>query len=358
VVVKKGKHAKRVLAGGRLPVVVLLIAVTTVTIGGTAVAALHYDESNARRILPGVTVAGVDVGGMTRRDAMRAIRSKARTTLGSDLRIDAGGRSWDVTPADLGLHANVDGAVARALAVNQSVSFFSRVYHRVLDRSVDARVKLPFASRKAKISSFVAQVARRVARPAQDAEVALSDDGGHVVFRHAHDGRALDEDRATAAIRDALRRRESSVKLPMRPVAPKVTDAKLGYTIVVSRPRNELSLYKGFKVVKTYPVATAMPGFTTPPGTWSVVNKVANPTWVNPAPSGWGSGEPAEIPPGPGNPLGTRALYLDAPGIRIHGTYDTASVGTYASHGCIRMNIDDSEELYPLVPVGTTVLII
>ena len=63
------------------------------------------------------------------------------------------------------------------------------------------------------------------------------------------------------------------------------------------------------------------------------------------------------MPPGPGNPLGTRAMYLNAPGIRIHGTYDTSSVGTYASHGCIRMTIADSEALYPLVPVGTTVLI-
>ena len=78
---------------------------------------------------------------------------------------------------------------------------------------------------------------------------------------------------------------------------------------------------------------------------------------MNPAPTGWGAGEPATIPPGPGNPLGTRALYLNAPGIRIHGTYDTASVGTYASHGCIRMTISDSEDLYPRVPVGTTVLI-
>jgi L,D-transpeptidase catalytic domain/Putative peptidoglycan binding domain len=358
MVVKKGKHAKRVLAGGRLPVVLLLIAVATVTIGGTAFAALHYDESNARRILPGVSVAGVDVGGMTRSDAMKAIRSKSRATLGSHLRIHAGGRSWDVTPADLGLHANVSGAVSRALAINQSVGFFSRVYHRALDRSVGARVKLPFASRRAKISTFVDGISRRVEQPARDAAVALSDDGSHVVFQHAHDGRAIDAGKATLAIRDALRRRQSSVDLPMTSVQPKVSDAKVGYTIAVSRPTNELLLYKGFKVVKTFPVATAMPSFTTPPGTWTIVNKVANPTWVNPAPSGWGSGEPASIPPGPGNPLGTRALYLNAPGIRIHGTYDSASVGTYASHGCIRMQIADSEELYSIVPVGTTVLII
>jgi lipoprotein-anchoring transpeptidase ErfK/SrfK len=50
-------------------------------------------------------------------------------------------------------------------------------------------------------------------------------------------------------------------------------------------------------------------------------------------------------------------LYLNSPGIRIHGTSNSASIGTYASHGCIRMFISDSEELYPLVPIGTRVII-
>jgi len=66
---------------------------------------------------------------------------------------------------------------------------------------------------------------------------------------------------------------------------------------------------------------------------------------------------PASIPPGPGNPLGTRAMYLNAPGIRIHGTWSSSSIGTAASHGCIRMLIADSEQLYPLVPIGTTVIV-
>jgi len=63
------------------------------------------------------------------------------------------------------------------------------------------------------------------------------------------------------------------------------------------------------------------------------------------------------IAPGPGNPLGTRAIYLNAPGIRIHGTYSSSSIGTYASHGCIRMYIADSEELFDLVDTGTRVII-
>jgi lipoprotein-anchoring transpeptidase ErfK/SrfK len=60
------------------------------------------------------------------------------------------------------------------------------------------------------------------------------------------------------------------------------------------------------------------------------------------------------IPGGPSNPLGTRALYLDAPGIRIHGTSASYSIGSYASHGCVRMFMGDVEELYEIVPIGTT----
>jgi lipoprotein-anchoring transpeptidase ErfK/SrfK len=357
MVVRKGKHARHALRG-RLPVLLLVLATTTVAVGGTAFAAFRYDASNARRILPGVSVDGVDIGGMTRREAVRAIRADAQTTLGSEVTIKAGGRSWTVTPADLGLNANVSGAVTKAMRVNDALGLVARVYHRALGSSVDRGFALGFASRRAKLDAFVQRAAHEVTEPARDAAVVLSEDGTHVVYQHARAGATLDVPSATSDIRAALRAEKPTVKLPMTELEPKVGDGDLGYTIVVSRPDNELSLYKGFKVVATYPVATAMPGFTTPPGTWHVVNKAANPTWVNPDPTGWGAGEPAEIPPGPGNPLGTRALYLDAPGIRIHGTYDSSSIGTYASHGCIRMNIDDSEQLYPIVPIGTPVLII
>ncbi|HYX79741.1 MAG TPA: L,D-transpeptidase, partial [Actinomycetota bacterium] len=138
---------------------------------------------------------------------------------------------------------------------------------------------------------------------------------------------------------------------------PQVPNRDVGKTIVVDLSDLSLTLYDGFQAEKEYPVATAAPGYITPVGTWKVINKVENPTWYNPAPDTWGAGEPLVIPPGPGNPLGTRALYLNAPGIRIHGTYSSDSIGTHASHGCIRMYISDSEELYPLVPIGTTVLI-
>jgi lipoprotein-anchoring transpeptidase ErfK/SrfK len=66
---------------------------------------------------------------------------------------------------------------------------------------------------------------------------------------------------------------------------------------------------------------------------------------------------PSVIGPGPNNPLGTRALYLNASGIRIHGTPNWRSIGHRASHGCLRMRRRDVENLYPRVPVGTAVWI-
>ena len=120
---------------------------------------------------------------------------------------------------------------------------------------------------------------------------------------------------------------------------------------------NTLVVYEDLEAVREYGVATGTPGYPTPVGTFEIVNKVENPTWYNPAPDTWGADLPESIGPGPGNPLGTRAMYLNAPGIRIHGTWDSSSIGTAASHGCIRMNIEDAEELYPHVPVGARVLV-
>jgi L,D-transpeptidase ErfK/SrfK len=201
----------------------------------------------------------------------------------------------------------------------------------------------------------VQQAAAEVAVPAVNARIALVD--GELVTRKAVEGRAFRVGLSIDRIRAALESGSTAVDVPVKVVLPEVSTAALGETIVVDVSDTTLTLLDGLKVQKEYRVATAAPGYVTPVGMWKVVNKVENPTWYNPAPDGWGAGEPLVIPPGPGNPLGTRALYLDAPGIRIHGTYSSSSIGTHASHGCIRMLISDSEELYPLVPVGTRVII-
>jgi L,D-transpeptidase ErfK/SrfK len=149
------------------------------------------------------------------------------------------------------------------------------------------------------------------------------------------------------------------VRLTVHEVPAKVTGQTLGPTIVVDVSRNRLDLYDGFRVQRSWDVATAKPGWITPVGEWTLYQKRENPTWYNPALDSWGAGLPAVVPGGPGNPMGTRALYITAPGlIRIHGTSSPESIGRYASHGCIRMHNEDVEALYELVPVGTEVIII
>jgi lipoprotein-anchoring transpeptidase ErfK/SrfK len=350
----RGKHSRGSVGGGTAVALVVIVSLLALG-GGAAFAASRFDSASAARILPGVRIGGLDVGGMTRGEAVRAVQTRADLTLESDLTVRAAGSSWHVTPAALGTHADVAGAVDRAFALADRMSLVSRVYHRVADEPVAAFIDLAYRYNRAEVEAFVRQAYDEVAEPAVSAGIELVHD--QLVMRHAHRGQALRTRVAVDRVRRALTRHEATVRVPLRTEPPKVTDDALGTTIVVDISENRLFLYNGFHIEKEYPVATAAQGFVTPVGSWTIVNKVENPSWTNPDPTGWGAGMPAYIPPGPGNPLGTRALYLDAPGIRIHGTEDTSSIGTYASHGCIRMLMPDVEELYPLVPIGTPVLV-
>jgi lipoprotein-anchoring transpeptidase ErfK/SrfK len=349
----RGRHIKR---GARGAIVAAIAAgIVLLALGGVSFAAYRYDQASADRILPGVTVAGVDVSGMTRAEAIAAVQATADARLAEPLTVRAGEKRWTVTSSELGQTADVGGAVDRALLESASVGFVTRVWHRLRDESVDIAVDLSFGNSGSGVESFVSTVERDVAQTARDASVAVVD--GEVTFVHSRPGRALGKNVSTTRLLVALDDAATAVRLPIKTVKPKIPDAKIGKTIVVDRTLNVLSFYDGFELAKTYHVATAAAGYVTPPGEWTVVDKRENPTWTNPAPDTWGADLPASIPPGPGNPLGTRALYLSAPGIRIHGTYDVGSIGTHASHGCIRMLMSEVEELYPLVPIGTRVIV-
>ena len=350
----KGKHGRRI---GRRGLKVVLVAVGALALigGGTAYAAYRYDASAADRILPGVTIAGVDVSAMTRSEAVREVTAKAHETLDGQLSVGAGGHTWTVTRAALGMTADVEGAVDRAFALAEETPFFSRVYHRVAEEPMDASFDVTFAYDDGAILGFVEQARDEVVVPAVNARFALVED--ELVMRRPKTGQELRVAAAAERIRSALEERAAAVRIPLRAVEPEITASALGNTIVVDLSENALAFYDGFKVQNEYRVATAAPGYETPVGTWEIIDKRENPTWYNPALDSWGADLPAVINPGPDNPLGTRALYLNAPGIRIHGTSNSGSIGTYASHGCIRMLISDSEELYPLVPIGTRVII-
>jgi lipoprotein-anchoring transpeptidase ErfK/SrfK len=152
-----------------------------------------------------------------------------------------------------------------------------------------------------------------------------------------------------AAVDAYARAHEQQVTGRTNPVMVQQTEGKL----VVEKSKFLLSVYSDGKKIETYKVAIGAPSFPTPTGVFEISDMYKNPTWIPPN-SPWAKGlEP--VPPGPGNPLGTRWIGTTAPAIGFHGTPQDWSIGTAASHGCLRMHIPDVEKLYEQVEVGWTV---
>jgi hypothetical protein len=116
--------------------------------------------------------------------------------------------------------------------------------------------------------------------------------------------------------------------------------------IIVSLQDRKLALVVDGQVSRIYPVAVGKPSTPSPVGSFTIARRVMNPTYAH-------NGK--VVPPGPGNPVGTRWMGLSVQGYGIHGTNEPRSIGKAASHGCIRMARADLEDLYPLVQVGDTV---
>ncbi|GAB4244963.1 MAG: hypothetical protein Kow00129_04700 [Thermoleophilia bacterium] len=203
---------------------------------------------------------------------------------------------------------------------------------------------------------FVDSTSRFGARP-----MVLGAEGGDVVELQAVLARKAGfSGEATGVLDDetmaALVAYKKSQGLGDEPVFDQAVLTSLVGRIKIDLSERRLYFYEDGELARTYPVAVGQPRYPTPTGEYRIVNKARNPTWT-PPPSPWADGlEP--VPPGPGNPLGTRWMGLSAPHVGIHGTYASYSVGTAASHGCIRMYIRDVEELFELVSVGTPVDIV
>lgn len=117
-------------------------------------------------------------------------------------------------------------------------------------------------------------------------------------------------------------------------------------TLVISLADHKLAVVEDGRTVKVYPIAVGKPGTPSPIGSFQVISRVVKPTWYCPK---------QIVRPGPANPLGTRWMGLSVKGYGIHGTNAPDSIGTSASHGCVRMQNRDVEELFDLVEVGDTV---
>jgi lipoprotein-anchoring transpeptidase ErfK/SrfK len=287
-------------------------------------------------IAPGVTVAGVKVGGLTSEPA----RTRIEKAFGRPLRLAFGKKRWRISPRYLGANAAVDEAVARALR-----------------SSPRARVNLTVTATRPRIRRYVRRLERLFSREPVDATV-TGVVRGRPSFTPAKPGRAVRRTEMTNAIAYMLRtNRRTRLELLTKPVPAEVTVENFGPVIVISRESKRLTLFAGRRAVRSFRIATGTAEYPTPLGNYSIATMQRDPWWIPPPNSDWARGK-EPIPPGPGNPLGTRWMGTTAPLVGIHGTPDAASIGYSASHGCIRMRVPDAETLFGQVSVGTPVLIV
>jgi lipoprotein-anchoring transpeptidase ErfK/SrfK len=291
------------------------------------------------QITAGVTIGGVPVGGLTADQATSAVNTAYTTGL---LGFAIGPRVYHPPVAYFVVHLGLKPALAAALAATAPAAIAVNVHYAA-----------------SHVNAIANAYAKRATRRALDAAWGFHRDTA--VISLPVWGVTITAARLKAAVIAELTNPATrTVTLPLSALRPAVTLRTIGPAIVIRRGDNQLRLFvvrRGHALLaRTFRVATGRSQYPTPAGIFSIVDKQRAPWWYPPA-SSWAQGL-KPVPPGPGNPLGTRWMGLSAAGVGIHGTPDAASIGYSASHGCIRMRIPDAEWLFNQVRIGTPVRIV
>lgn len=321
--------------------------------GAAAVWATVYDRNTSGRLLPGTVIQGVPVGDLEADDAIQLLKDRLESPLRRPVQLKAGEFEMSTSAWDLGLQVEVRAAVRRALGQADG-SLPTRLWKRLFSHPERVVAAVP-RWREGQLEEVMAQAASAIAVAPQDARLEAATGWLSVVSDRP--GRELDLELSREAVRDGITLGDDVVRLATRDVPAAIGKDAFRQVILVRTGENQLYLYENGTIKQQWPVATGKTGFETPTGNWQVVEKIVNPVWYNPG-SAWARGMPAQIGPGPHNPLGTRALALSAPAILIHATSDRSSIGFGASHGCIRMVEEHELELFNQVDVGTPVVIV
>ena len=336
----------------RVALIVAIICLAALVGGGAG--AFANDAFARAHLLPGTRIAGVYVGGEKLADAQQKLTRIFVDPLRQPFVINAADVATETTRWDLGMHVDVRTVLHQAYERQQNMRLWERARAWIRgDKTGNGSID-PLLDR-ATLERTIDTIARRVQRPVQDAS--LSFDGGRLVVVPDHTGRQLDVAAANKRLTAALSSDAGSVQLPVQVTYAAHRASDFARVVVIHGGSNRLDLYIDGEVAKSYPVATGQPAYPTPMGSFFIVSKQVNPMWINPH-SSWSVGMPEYVPPGPNNPLGTRAMQIDADAVYIHGSPDDSSIGSHASHGCIRMHMPDAEDLFNRVSIGTPVLIV
>jgi lipoprotein-anchoring transpeptidase ErfK/SrfK len=320
-----------------------------------------YDSSRGDKIAEGISVGGVDVGGLTPAAARAKLEDRYLRALKAPIVVHHDTKTWVLGPREARIASNVSAMVDDAVARSDQGNVFSRTWRRLTGGEVHARLQPQVTYSDAAIVRLLDKIRGAIARPAQNASLQFSADGFTKVS--GHDGLEVLASDLHRRIRAAIVSPSASRTFVARTkhVAPKVTDENLadayGTVLIVNRGAFKLKLYKHLKLTKTYGIAVGRVGLETPAGLYHIQNKAINPAWHVPN-SDWAGDLAGKVIPGgaPDNPIKARWMGI-YDGAGIHGTSEDDSIGSAASHGCIRMHIPDVEALYDEVPVGTPVYI-
>jgi hypothetical protein len=337
--------------------VIGVVAVLLVAAG----AVYAYDSSRDDLIAKGVTIGGVDVGGLHAAAAREKLRAQLLNPLTQPVVARFKSHEYTLTPKSAKVAINIDRSVDDALQRSRRGGILSRTMRGLTGGKVDEALKVQISYDQAAVERVVRRVRRSLDRKPVDASVSF--DGGDIKKTDSKTGLQVVAGRLE---RDLARRLTSQtasrdVTVHARRLQPEVTSAELGKkypsVIIVNRGAFTLHLYKDLRPEKDYRVAVGQAGLETPQGLYKIQDKQVNPYWHVPQSAWAGDLAGRVIPPGPDNPIKARWMGIYN-GAGIHGTSDVGSLGSAASHGCIRMAIPDVEDLFDRVDVGTPVYIL
>jgi len=318
---------------------------------------LFVQDAEAHGKFPqNVKVCGVDVGLLTAKQALDKVHKELAGMAAQPFQLKVDDEVLQAAPGDIGLELQYNKMIVDAYGAAWNMNPTERMMRRFLGRPKAIRTGVSLTCDQAKLDAFLQRALGSINQQPHDAYIDVSTGVGHIV--KAKDGRTMTLGELKAQATKALADGKWQVPVVVAKRTPAKDDgAAIVRYILVNVGDHTLSLYNRDTLVAKWPVATGSKEWPTCIGEWAVTRVEKNPTWYNRG-STWAENMPASLPPGPNNPLGTRAITINGGGVLIHGTSDTGSIGYSASHGCVRMRIPDVEALYPQVNVGMPVYII
>jgi lipoprotein-anchoring transpeptidase ErfK/SrfK len=344
----------------RIRLIVIASLLVVIGLGGLA-AVYFYDQSKQDLVAEGVKVNGVPIGGLTRVQAEQKLSASLLKPLDRPVKVAYKDRTFTLTQKAASIGIDIRGSVDKALKRSQEGDMFSRAWRNVRNESIDTELAADVSYNKPAIDKLVKRVQKALDRKAKDAKLDLSE--GFKEPTRSKTGLRVKYNSLAKDLEQTLLtpNKTEPVKVKTTVVQPKVSTKQIAEKypaiLVADRKNFKLKLYKNLKLAKTYGIAVGKVGMDTPAGLYNIQNKAVNPAWHVPN-SDWAGDLAGKVIAGddPSNPIKARWLGI-YDGVGIHGTSDDASIGSAASHGCLRMHIPDVEELYDQVPVGAPIYI-